>query len=104
MAGLQEPINAGATGTVKIGPFVSATDGKTPMTALTIAQADVILSKNNGSPAQKNESSSAVHDENGWYDVALDGTDTGTPGQLVASINVAGALPVWRKYSISNPS
>ncbi len=66
--------------TLKMGPFVDETDGKTAETGLTISQADVRLSKNGGNMAQKNESSSATHDENGYYDVDLDTTDTGTLG------------------------
>lgn len=58
--------------TVKMGPFLDETDGKTAETGLTIAQADVRLSKNGGDFAQKNDAAGATHDENGWYDVPLD--------------------------------
>ena len=40
--------------TLKIGPFLDDSDGKTAETGLTIAQADVRLSKNGGDIAQKN--------------------------------------------------
>jgi hypothetical protein len=50
-----------------IGPFLDETDGKTAETALTIAQADVRLSKNGGNMAQKNEATSCTHDELGYY-------------------------------------
>ena len=104
MAALQEPLNG--AGLVKIGPFLSVTDGKTPMMGLTINQADVRLSKNNEDYAQKNEASVAVHDANGWYDVALDGTDLspGYAGHLLIAVNVVGALPVWRKFAVSVPN
>jgi len=49
--------------TIKLGPFIDDTDGKTAETALTIAQADVRLSKNGGDFAQKNSTTSATHDE-----------------------------------------
>ena len=50
---------------VKIGPFLDEDDGKTAETGLTIAQADVRLSKNGANIAQKTESSSCTHDELG---------------------------------------
>lgn len=87
--------------TIKVGPFLDDTDGKTPETALTITQADVRLSKNGGNFAQKNSATSATHDENGWYDVALSTTDTNTLGSLVLAINEAGALPVWVEFQVA---
>ncbi|MCK4444174.1 MAG: hypothetical protein KAW09_06500, partial [Thermoplasmata archaeon] len=68
--------------TLKIGPFIDDTDGKTAETGLTIAQADVRLSKNGGNIAQKNEATSCTHDELGVYGCPLDTTDTGTLGRL----------------------
>lgn len=85
---------------IAIGPFVDATDGVTPETGLTIAQADVRLKKNNGAWAQKNDNTSAVHEENGWYECELDATDTNTLGILVLSIQEAGALPVWERFNV----
>jgi len=86
--------------TVKVGPFVDETDGKTAETALTISQTDVRLSKNGGDFAQKNDANGAVHDENGYYDILLDATDTGTAGRLLLAINKSGALPVWQEFTI----
>lgn len=86
--------------TVKVGPFVDDTDGKTAETALTISQSDVRLRKNGGDFAQKNESSNAAHDENGYYDVSLDAADTGTLGRLKVAISEAGALAVWRDFMV----
>ena len=43
--------------TVKLGPFLDASDGVTAETALTISQSDVILSKNFGAFAQKGDTS-----------------------------------------------
>ena len=53
--------------TLLIGPFLDDTDGKTAETGLTIAQADVRLSKNGANMAQKNEATSCTHDELGMY-------------------------------------
>jgi hypothetical protein len=86
--------------TVKIGPFIDDTDGKTAETGLTLSQADIRLSKNGGDIAQKNESSAATHDELGIYDCALDTTDTGTLGRLQLWVHEAGALPVWHEFMV----
>lgn len=85
---------------IALGPFVDATDGVTPETALTLAQADVRLKKNAGAWAQKNQASSATHEENGWYEVNLNSTDTDTLGILVVAVNESGALPVWREFMV----
>ena len=81
--------------TIHIGPFLDDTDGKTAETALTIAQADVRLSKNGGDIAQKSDSTSCTHDELGYYTCPLDATDTGTLGHLKLMVHESGALPVW---------
>ena len=86
--------------TIKLGPFVDDTDGKTAETALTISQADVRLSKNGGDFAQKNDANAAIHDENGYYDVALDATDTATLGRLRVAVSESGALPVWADFEV----
>ena len=86
--------------TVKIGPFVDATDGVTAETGLTISQADVRLAKDGGNYAQKNESSASTHDELGEYDCDLDATDTATLGSLVLSVQESGALPVRHEFTV----
>lgn len=86
--------------TIKLGPFVDDTDGKTAETALTIGQADIRLSKNGGDIAQTNNATGATHDELGYYDIPLDTTDTGTLGRLRVLVSKAGALPVWQDFLI----
>lgn len=86
--------------TFKLGPFVDETDGFTAETGLTIAQADIRLSKNGGAFAQTNNAAGATHDENGWYAVPLDTTDTDTLGRLTVAVHVAGARPVYREFEI----
>lgn len=81
--------------TVTIGPFVDASDGVTPLTALTITPSDVRLSKNGGAFANKNESSNCTHLESGYYACQLDATDTNTAGRLRIAVTMSGALPVW---------
>jgi len=85
---------------VKIGPFLDDTDGKTAETALTLSQADIRLSKNGGDFAPKNDANAATHDENGYYDCALNDTDTNTAGTLVLAVAESGALPVWHEFMI----
>jgi hypothetical protein len=86
--------------TLKLGPFLDATDGVTAETALTLSQSDVLLSKNFGAFAQKNDSSSATHDSSGWYGVPLNTTDTATLGPLQIHVNESGALPVFDQYMV----
>ena len=86
--------------TLKIGPFVDSTDGNTAETALTIAQADVRLSKNGGNIAQKTEATSCTHDELGMYDCPVDATDTGTLGRLDLVVAETGALVVRHTYMV----
>lgn len=86
--------------TLKLGPFVDDTDGATPETGLTIAQADVRLSKNAGNMAQKGNATSCTHDEIGMYDCPLSTTDTGTLGALSVNVKVTGALSVKQTYMV----
>lgn len=86
--------------TVKLGPFLDETTGKDAETALTIAQADVRLSKNGGDMAQKNNATSCTHDEIGVYDCPLSTTDTNTLGVLAIYVHKTGALPVWEKAMV----
>src|SRR5687768_14832382 len=86
--------------TVKLGPFLDATDAVSVESGLTIAQADIRLSKNGGAFSQTNNAAGATHDENGWYGIPLDVTDTGTIGRLRVAVNEAGALPVWDDFTV----
>ena len=86
--------------TVVLGPFVDSTDGVTAETGLTISQADVRLSKNAGTYAQKSDTGSCTHMENGYYSCGLNTTDTNTLGHLRISVAESGALPVWVDFLI----
>ena len=85
---------------IVVGPFVDDKDGATLKTGLAIAQADVQLSKNAGSFAQKNDATSATHLKDGQYKVPLSTTDTNTNGYMRVSIVMSGCLPVWAEYLI----
>ena len=87
--------------TLRLGPFLDETDGKTAETALTISQSDVLLWKEGGTTAaQKNESTSATHRENGYYTCPLNTTDTNTLGALSVSVSESGALPIRQDYTV----
>lgn len=86
--------------TIKFGPFVDENDGKTAETGLTIAQADIRLSKNGGNIAQTNNATGGTHDELGFYDIPLDTTDTGTLGSLLVAVHESGALPVFQYFMV----
>ena len=86
--------------TLNIGPFLDDTDGKTAEVGLSIAQADIQLSKNGGAFAQSNHSGGAAHDADGWYQLILDTTDTNTLGRLIVQIAESGALPVWEYFNV----
>ncbi len=86
--------------TIKLGPFIDDSDGKTAETGLTISQADIRLSKNGGDIAQTNNSAGATHDELGYYNVPLDTTDTNTLGRLLIAVHESGALPVWKEFLV----
>lgn len=85
---------------VKVGPFVDSTDGFTAETGLTITQSEVLLAKEAGDWAQKNEATSLVHESNGWYRCLLDATDTNTVGTLLLQVAESGALPVWVEFTV----
>lgn len=85
---------------IGMGPFVDNADGNTIENTLTITQPDIRLKKNGGAWAQKNAAQTLSHEENGWYEVALDTTDTNTLGILIVAIHESGALPVWREFMV----
>lgn len=85
---------------VPIGPFVDPTDGFTAETALTLTQPDIRLKKNAGAWAQKNAAQTLSHEENGYYEVTLDATDTNTLGLLRLAVNESGALPIWEDFLV----
>ena len=85
---------------VKIGPFCATTG--TVLTALTIAQADVRLSKAGGDMAQKSTGTACTHDELGIYFCDLSAADTGTLGALRLDVDKSGSasLSVWEYFEV----
>lgn len=85
---------------VIIGPFVDSTNGDSEETGLTIANTDVLLSKNGQTMAAKNDVTSCSHDAKGMYNCELDATDTNTVGNIVIFVHVSGALAVRHELQI----
>jgi len=97
----------GLTATVKIGPFLSATDGVTPVDnlgtgATKLLAADILVSKNDGAFAGSSSIADPVliYDDNGFYQFVLNGTDNDTAGKLKLSINASGCLPVMANFEV----
>lgn len=86
--------------TFRAGPFVDSTDGVTAEIGLTIAQADIQISKAGGAFAQTSASPTTTHDADGWYQCPLTTTDTNTLGPLTVQITMAGALPVFHDFMV----
>lgn len=85
---------------INFGPFLDSTDGDTEETALTIAQSDMLLSKDGGGYAQKSAAGNATHDSDGNYTTTLSTTDTNTVGELKLYVHVSGALAVWERFYV----
>lgn len=86
---------------LKLGPFVDSTDAVTPETGLSIAQADIQISKNGGAFAQTSDASpTTTHDADGWYPIPLTATDTNTLGTIKVQVAMSGALPVWAECMV----
>ena len=89
---------------IGFGPFLDETDGKTAEVSLSISQSEIRVKKAEGDWAQKNAAQLLLHEENGWYEISLDATDTATLGELVIAVHKSGALPVWDKYMVVPPN
>jgi len=83
---------------VLIGPFVDGTNQKDTEEG---ESPTVLLSKNGQTLAAKNDATTPVHDDAGYYNCELDATDTNTEGQLVLVVeDSANAMPVRHEYNI----
>jgi len=91
-------LKAGTAATILMGPAVDKTDGVTAETALTPT---VYLSKNGAGQGARSSATAITHDARGYYLVAIDATDTDTPGRLRALFSDdATHLPVWEDYTV----
>lgn len=86
--------------TYRAGPFVDSADA-TAETGLSIAQADIQLSKDGGAFAQTSAASpTTTHDMDGYYQCPLTTTDTNTLGPLKINIAMAGCAPYWDEWMV----
>lgn len=86
---------------ILFGPCLDISDGVTEEISLTLAQADMRLSKDGGAFGPKNAAGNAAHDTDGWYNTTLDATDTATVGILVLNVHQpANMLPVWVTFYV----
>jgi hypothetical protein len=84
--------------TVQMGPALDKTDGVSEKTGLSPT---VEVSKNGGTFGARSETATINHDANGWYTVALNGTDTASLGRLVVKFDDATThLPVWHEFMV----
>ena len=89
------------TYTDRIGPFLDKGDGVTEEVGLTTAASAIFLSKNGGDYGAKTEATALSHDQDGWYIILYDTTDTDTVGELKVMIQApATHLPVWKTYYV----
>ncbi len=89
------------TATVTAGQFVDKTDGVTPEVAVTTA---VRLKKNGAGAVARSSATAIAHDENGYYNVALDTTDTNTLGFMrLMMTDAATHLGVWEDFNVLPP-
>ena len=85
-----------------LGPFVSGTDGVTPVTNLTAPTALAIWK--NGTSSAINLSSGAghswTHRADGYYEAGLAATDVDTLGRLKVEMTSAAYLSVWETLEV----
>jgi hypothetical protein len=95
---MSQLLRQSTTVTVQAGPFVDKADGVTEKTALSPA---LELSKAGAAFAARNSGTAVTHDQNGWYRVELNATDTNTAGPLVVKSDDAAAhLAVWHEFMV----
>lgn len=84
--------------TITMGPALDKTDGVTPESALTPA---VRLKKNGAAAVARSSATAITHDENGYYNVEVNTTDTNTRGRLRAMFTDAAThVPVWEDFDV----
>ncbi len=88
---------------VDLGPFVAATDGKTRLTALSLLQSDILVSKLGGTMTAKSHVSACSHLSAGVYRCPLAAADVNTPGRLRIEAVKSSALPVWETITVLPP-
>ena len=87
-----------ASATVRVGPFVDATNGVSPETTVTLGAADQaeILKQTGATVDISGATWAAITGAGGWYDLSLSTSHTDTLGQLVIIVqDESVCLPVF---------
>jgi hypothetical protein len=97
---MNNPLRQSTAVTVKLGPFMDNTGAL--LATLTIAQANILLSKNGGAFAAAHNSAGATYDAHGYYNIPLDATDANALGLLrvMVDMSASGALAVHRDLTV----
>jgi hypothetical protein len=77
----------------------SSTDASR-QTGLSVAQADIRLSKDGADFAQTSNAAGGTHNENGYYSIPLSTTDTNTLGTLIVDVVKSGSLPTPMTFEV----
>ena len=89
---------------VRIGPFLDATDGKTPETGITLGAADQaeILKANGAATVDISGATwAAVTGCDGWYDLTITTSYSDTLGHLTVVVqDVSECLPVFAEFAV----
>ena len=87
--------------TFRMGPFLDATDGVTPETSgLDLEDEHIRISKDGANFIDKADTTTATHDEFGYWLCVLGTTDTNTCGELLVAANPSGALAVFKTFFV----
>jgi len=101
-------LRQGTAAVVTFGPFLAKGNGVTVLSGAGIiasidhATTGILLSKNGGAAAIRHQAvSPSTYDAHGFFKVALDATDTDTPGTLLMMHSEpATYLSVWRVFMV----
>lgn len=86
------------TVTLMMGPFLDPTDGVTPVNSITSVPR---LSKAGANFGARSAAGAVTNNENGYFTVPLDATDTNTLGELrIAFTDAAEHVPVWTDFTV----
>ena len=85
------------TVTIAMGPFLASSDGVTAQTALGAITVRVMRGSTWNA---RSSATAAAHQENGFYSVELNATDTGTLGRIRLASFPASTVPVWEDFMV----
>ena len=90
----------GTAASLILGPCVSASDGVTLISNLTLSASDIHLSKADGTFGLLHSATAIMPLGFGMYRIPLDVADTNTPGALQVSLDPGTCLPVWMDATV----